>query len=243
MSEISRAEADELSGASEENYRELLIGCGRSRQKRVHVPNRAREGWHNLTTLDVNLEVNPDLWCDLNAPPPWHAWVPSQSHQVLPGTADKWEVRLLNRRHLGHSRLNSTMAHELLSDYWDEIHAYEVLEHLGSQGDAASYFAHFSEIYRLLKPGGHLCATVPSRYSSWLWGDPSHRRAILPESLVFLDQTEYVKQCDAKNPTSMSDFRHLYRADFEVVGTADNRTQMMFVLKAVKPSRWEMRKV
>ena len=48
------------------------------------------------------------------------------------------------------------------ADSFDEVHAYEVLEHLGSQGDAKSFFAHFGEIYRVLKPGGLLLATVPA---------------------------------------------------------------------------------
>ena len=31
---------------------------------------------------------------------------------------------------------------------FDEVHAYEVLEHLGTQGDYRSFFAHFYEIWR-----------------------------------------------------------------------------------------------
>src|SRR5262245_29516061 len=87
---------------------------------------------------------------------------------------------------------------------FDEIHAYEVLEHLGQQGDARSFFAHFGEVYRMLKPGGYLAATCPSWQSSWAWGDPSHRRVITGGSLVFLDQTEYQRQV---GKTPMSDFR------------------------------------
>src|SRR3546814_6014455 len=74
---------------------------------------------------------------------------------------------------------------------FDEVHAYEVLEHLGSQGDFRSFFAHFGEIYRALKDGGILFATVPAWDSVWAWADPSHRRVIAPETLVFLDQTQY----------------------------------------------------
>ena len=37
---------------------------------------------------------------------------------------------------------------------FDEIHGYEILEHLGQQGDAKSFFAHFWEIYRILNPLG-----------------------------------------------------------------------------------------
>ncbi len=199
-------------------YRELLIGCGRSRAKRYNALSTHPRTWRNLTvgpvTLDINLDVRPDIWCDLNAAPPWRGY-----------------------------RAGEPPAHELEGDYWDEIHAYQVLEHLGSQGDAAAFFGQFSEVYRLLKPDGYLVASVPSRYSGWLWGDPSHRRAILPESLVFLDQSEYVRQCDdPRSRTSMSDFRFLYRADFKIIDSTDNRADFVFVLQAVKPSRWELPK-
>ena len=44
---------------------------------------------------------------------------------------------------------------------FEEVHAYEILEHLGQQGDAKSFFAHFGEIYRILKPSGILAGSVP----------------------------------------------------------------------------------
>jgi len=198
---------------TETPYRELLIGCGRSRRKKYAAHPSHPKQWQSPlgapVTLDIDLKVNPDIWCDLNAPPRWLGY-------------PKGELR----------------AYELESDYWDEIHAYQVLEHLGQQGDATSFFAQFSELWRLLKPNGYLVAEVPSRFSSWLWGDPSHRRAILPESLVFLDQSEYVKQVD-EHPTGMSDFRHIYKADFRCVQQHDNRNDFVFILQAVKPSRSE----
>ena len=112
-----------------------------------------------------------------------------------------------------------------------EVHAYEVLEHLGQQGDAVAFFAHFSELWRVLTPGGLLCATVPAWGSPWVWGDPSHRRYIGPESLVFLSQKEYVKQVGV---TPMSDFRHIYSADFEPVWGQVNEGTFAFQLRAVK---------
>jgi hypothetical protein len=131
------------------------------------------------------------------------------------------------------------MGRVLEGDYWDEIHAYQVLEHLGSQGDAAAFFAHFSELWRLLRNGGYLVAEVPSRFSGCFWGDPSHRRAIVAESLSFLDQAEYSRQCDGPESTrtTMSDFRYLYKADFRCLDQADNRQDFVFVLQAVKPAR------
>jgi SAM-dependent methyltransferase len=125
------------------------------------------------------------------------------------------------------------------SDYYDEIHAYEVLEHTGNQGDAAFFFAQFSEFWRILKPGGVLCGTCPGFGSPWVWGDPSHKRAIQAESLVFLEQVRYSEV----GVTPMSDFRSIYRADFIVEQTRHETPGgphlpiLVFVLRAVKPAR------
>lgn len=116
-------------------------------------------------------------------------------------------------------------------DTFEEVHAYEILEHLGRQGDAASFFAHFTECWRILEPGGLLCVTTPAPGSPWLWGDPSHTRAIFPESLVFLQQAEYERQVGV---TPMSDFRDIYSADFEVVYAEVANEGFAFILKAVK---------
>lgn len=119
-------------------------------------------------------------------------------------------------------------------NFFDEIHAYEVLEHTGRQGDYKFFFAQFEEFYRILKPGGHLLATCPSRHSPWAWGDPSHTRIIQPESLVFLYQPQYTMQV---GDTAMSDFRSIYKADFDIVWIHDDKEKFRFIIKAVKPSR------
>ena len=80
-------------------YRELLIGCGHRRDKRLRVGRN--DGWNNLTTLDHNESVKPDIVCDLERPQ-WGSNAP-QGFQVLEESS------------------------------FDEIHAYEVLEHLGQQ--------------------------------------------------------------------------------------------------------------
>lgn len=201
-----------------EDYRELLLGAGRNHKKRYNAEPTHPRVWRSLrdgiptpVTLDINLSCNPDLFCDLNATPPWYA----------------------------SSRVEGTGVPRVLeSDYWDEVHAYQVLEHLGSQGDAHALLSQFAEIWRILKPGGYLVAEVPSRFSPWLWGDPSHRRAIVPETLVFLDQSEYIRQCDSPTPSAMSDFRNIYKADFRCIQQHDNRSDFAFILQAVKPSRW-----
>ena len=123
-------------------------------------------------------------------------------------------------------------------DTFDEIHAYELLEHLRQQGDWRGFFDDFAELWRILKPGGYLAATCPSYRSIWAWGDPSHTRVITSGSLVFLDQEQYVKQVGV---TAMSDFRFCWRGDFRAVfvdmqGEAAGEG-LSFVLQAVKPSR------
>lgn len=113
----------------------------------------------------------------------------------------------------------------------DEIHAYEVLEHCGRQGDYKFFFDQWSDFWRILKPGGHFFATVPSPKSVWAFGDPSHTRVLPLECLTFLSQKEYERQVGI---TSMSDFRYLYKADFEIVHAADDGVTAAFILKAIK---------
>lgn len=117
---------------------------------------------------------------------------------------------------------------------FDEIHAYDVLEHIGKQGDYKFFFNQWSEFWRILKPDGHFFGKCPSYMSRWAWGDPSHTRVIQPESFVFLKQTEYTKQV-GKSP--MTDFRYIYKADFEEEYVKMDENDFHFVLKAIKPSR------
>lgn len=198
-------------------YRELLIGCGHSREKRLDPREfrphtgaavQLRQWRGRLEALDYMIECRPDLVCDLQRMP----W------SVVRREGDAW----------------LELGTVLEESVYDEVHAYEVLEHFGRQGDYRNFFATFSEIWRVLKPGGYLCATVPSRYSQWLWGDPGHTRVILPASLVFLHQPNYDAQ---QGKTSMSDYRRVYRADFDITGTFDDHELHRFVLQCVKPSR------
>lgn len=172
-------------------YRELLIGAGSSRVRKI--PLHGRTEWQNLMTLDINADHNTDVVWDL---------------EQLP--------------------------YPLGSDRFDEIHAYEVLEHTGTQGDYQFFFAQFAEFWRVLKPGGFLVGTCPGRNSMWAWGDPSHKRIVQPANFVFLDQTQYTRQV---GKTAMSDFRYLYQADFESVSLSEENDTFNFVLRAVKPSR------
>lgn len=114
---------------------------------------------------------------------------------------------------------------------FDEIHAYEVLEHVGSQGDYKTFFAQFTEFHRILRPGGKFFATVPTPTSPWAWGDPSHTRIFCKEWLTFLRQKSYEEQV---GKTSLSDFRYIYKADFEILMAQENGDTFFFILEAVK---------
>jgi len=115
----------------------------------------------------------------------------------------------------------------------DEIHAYEVLEHCGSQGDYKFFFGQFSDFWRVLKNGGVILGTVPLPTSPWAWGDPSHTRVIPKDSFIFLCQPEYAQV----GITPMSDFRSIYKADFDIIHLYENGDILEFGLKAVKPAR------
>lgn len=114
---------------------------------------------------------------------------------------------------------------------FDEIHAYEVLEHTGNQGDWIFFFAQFSELHRILKPDGLIFGTVPAWNSVWAFGDPSHKRIISNASLTFLSQAEYEKQV---GNTSMTDFRDVWTRDFLPLMIKYEGENMHFVLKAIK---------
>ena len=173
-------------------YRELLIGCGNSRVRKIGFDPEQTE-FRNLTTIDHDPNCGADVVHDLDCTP--------------------WPFE---------------------DNSFDEVAAYEVLEHLGRQGDYKAFFRHFGEIYRVLKHGGMLFATVPAWDDVWAWADPSHTRVIAPETLVFLDQTEYVAQV---GNTPMTDFRWLWKGDFERVAVNRVGGHHWFALRAHKPAR------
>jgi hypothetical protein len=200
---------------------ELLLGCGFSRKKQLGLPGQPLE-WRDLVTLDINEKCDPDIVCNIDDCRVWNpARFNEQGSRFLtsvlidePGSTNPWTMTAFTE------------------NAFDEVHAYEVLEHLGSQGDARSFFWSFENVHRVLKPGGYLFATCPSRYSAWLWGDPSHRRMICAESLLFLSQEAIAK--NRALGTAMSDFSALWTRDFKVLSAQDNQQTFIFCLQAIK---------
>jgi hypothetical protein len=162
-----------------------------------------------IDTIDLNLYTKPTWIFDLNASP----W-PCNVEQDFDFRVAGW------RREPHH-------------DY-DEVHAYEILEHLGQQGDYKAFFECFAEIWCALKPGGLLFASVPSYKSIWAWGDPSHTRIINAGSIIFLMREQYAKQidCEPDKRTAMSDFRKYLVGDWSLVAHNDDGESYRFVLRA-----------
>ena len=172
------------------SYRELLVGCGNSRKKKIHQSDRP-ETFQNLTTLDMSPETGCDVVHDLD---------------MLP--------------------------YPFGDNSFDEIHAYDVLEHQGRQGDWRFFFAQFGEFWRMLKPGGIFSAIVPAWDSPWSFGDPGHTRVIPKESLVFLSQATYAREVGR---TNMTDYRPWWKGDLETIALSDiGEHQFGFILKAIK---------
>ena len=182
-----------------------------------------------------------------------NAWVFTHAKELLIGAGARRDKRIKIGDKEGWSELltldqNKDHAPDVVHDLerfpfpfcnnqFEEIHAYEVLEHTGAQGDYRFFFQQFSEFWRILKPDGFLCATVPLWSSKWAWGDPSHKRVITAGSLAFLNQNEYKRQIGS---STMSDFRDIYKADFDIAHLEERgEDTFVFVLKAIKPSRYE----
>ena len=99
------------------------------------------------------------------------------------------------------------------NDTFDEIHAYNVLEHVGRQGDFRWFFEEFSEYWRVLKDKGDFFIVVPNHTSVWAWGDPGHTRILTKEVFSFLDQDMY-KQLGS---SSTSDYRTFWKHNFKII--------------------------
>lgn len=213
---------------------ELLLGCGSRRDKLMH---NGKPEWENLVTLDNVVSHKPDVVFDLRQAGSMVSvtYLISSNSSKTPFLPMHFEAGLSSssegyRRGLAYSGQLPFQANSI-----DEIHAYEVLEHIGEQGNAKQLLDQFSEFWRILKPGGLFFATVPDFRSFWAWGDPSHSRVINEGTLIFLHQPTYVAQV---GKTPMSDFRHLYKADFDPVYKSIEDEQFRFMLRAIKPSRY-----
>ena len=177
----------------------LMLGCGHSVvERRVKSETSTPEHLTEWTRLDNNPDCKPDVLFNLDRIE--HA---------------SWLDCVLRRNRL-----------PFPDDYFDEIHAYEVMEHYGRQGDHIGFFTGMRELWRILKPGGKLLGTCPSYKSVWAWGDPSHRRIISGPTLVWLSRDQY-KQLGT---TPASDYRTLVDPCWWIVDWQDDDNNCQFGL-------------
>lgn len=93
-----------------------------------------------------------------------------------------------------------------------ELAAYDVLEHLGRQGDWRGFFDEFAEYWRVLAPGGTFGIIVPINKDAL--ADPGHTRFFSGVQFCFLNQKWYEDQ-HAKG-TVCTDYRWYWKRDFEI---------------------------
>lgn len=163
--------------------RTLLIGCGNSREKKIHLPGES--AWRgDLVTIDMDPNCGADIVHDLAIRP-------------LPfGDAE-----------------------------FDEIHAYDSLEHWGAQGDWRGWFDEMAEYHRLLKVGGRFCAGVPINGDAV--ADPGHTRFFSFNHFLMLNQKWYVDELAKKRP--VTDYRWYWKLNFDipVLTTGNNHIAVM----------------
>lgn len=116
---------------------------------------------------------------------------------------------------------------------FDEIHAYEILEHFGTQGDWQGFFREFGEYHRVLKPGGYMCISCPMWDSPWSFGDPGHTRVLPKEVFLFLTEDHY-KQLEGGKSTC-TDYRNWVEGWWDAIAAEESEHNLHTVLRALKP--------
>lgn len=172
--------------------RSLLIGCGRNLTKQVQYDGKA-EWTGELTTLDMNQDVNPDIVFDM-ASLSWAAGSPVEFLQ---------DGRIRRRE--------SLLPFD--ADTFDEIGAYNCLEHWGVQGDWRGWFAEMGEYWRILKPGGLMSILVPIGPDAL--ADPGHTRFFQQNWFGFLSQAFYER--NEVIGSCFTDYRFAWKLNFDVL--------------------------
>lgn len=160
-----------------------------------------------------------------------------KQHELFSGN-DEIVTLDMNKAHLPDILLDLSNLHlggtlPVPEDYFDEIHAYEVLEHVGLQGDYLGFFREWKEYWRVLKPGGRFHGSSPKYDSCWAWGDPGHTRVMdARQFAVILNQAVYERDV---GKTSMSDYRAFWPKPFSfkplAIAAPDEGESTYFILE------------
>ena len=116
---------------------------------------------------------------------------------------------------------------------FDQIHAYDVLEHVGKQGDWKGFFAEFEEYHRVLRVGGLMYILVPIGRDAF--ADPGHTRFFSRNHFEFLSQS-FNKQSDLK-PGELSvrtDYSWYWKKNFDVMALNEFSTRIGTILRKTK---------
>lgn len=193
----------------------LLLGCGNMHDKRV------------VFTPEVE---HQDY---LGPGSPWQKfedYARLHLHDQVPELIQKYIDKVD-----GFAKASSMMLHDLnelpypwADEAYDEIHAYEVLEHCGRQGDGDFFFGQFNEFWRMLKPGGYFCLSVPMWDSEVAWGVPDHVRVLPPGIFGFLTKDYY----NNIGKPGYGDYRHMLDGRYWIaVAKHETEEQLNVVLR------------
>lgn len=96
---------------------------------------------------------------------------------------------------------------------FDEIGAYNSMEHWGRQGDWRGWFDEMAEYHRILKPQGTMSILVPIGLDAL--ADPGHCRFFHDNYFGFLNQDFYERN-EVKS-TCFTDYRFAWKLNFDIL--------------------------